>query len=432
MTLQMEARNAELPDLVELLRKQHAQKLDVIAPATQFRGEEGLLRVSGAEQAITEDGVSTVDGLYRPTRVFDEGMADKLGIPLAYVRKLRAERPDLWDANVNGWLHGRQAAVLNPRRDAEGVYRWDDGTVAERGEQRFRREAVPPDRRKFLLRLFSDPDGGPGVARAMLSDSYKVMDNLDVLTAALQGMQRAGVAAEIEACDLTDRRMYVRVVAPEIRALAPALLARYRDPFGDELIRGHDVAFWREMAAREGKGYAAGEEPVVFAGYVLANSEVGGGALTLTPRIVVQICRNGLTVTRDALRRVHLGAQLEEGVISWSDTTQEKNLALVTSMTADAVATFLDTGYVEKIVAEVEEKAGKPVGPDAIEKVGKKLAFDQATLDGVMEMFVRGGDLSAGGVMQAVTAHAQRLPDADKASALEDSGLRALEFAAAL
>jgi hypothetical protein len=237
---------------------------------------------------------------------------------------------------------------------------------------------------------------------------------LDVLTAALTGMKQAGVSAEIEACDLTDRRMYVRVVAPEIRALAPKLLARYRDPFGDELVRGRDVAFWRDIAEREGMGYGAGQEPVVFAGYVLANSEVGGGALTITPRIVVQICRNGLTVTRDALRRVHLGGQL------------------VTSMTADAVATFLDTDYVAKVIGEVEEKSSTPVGSDAIEKVAKKLTFDQATLDGVLEMFVRGGDLTAGGVMQAVTAHAQRLPDADRASALEDQGLRALEFAAAL
>jgi hypothetical protein len=132
------------------------------------------------------------------------------------------------------------------------------------------------------------------------------------------------------------------------------------------------------------------------------------------------------------LRRVHLGGQLDEGVIRWSDTTQQRNLDLVTSMTADAVATFLDTDYVAKVIGEVEEKSSTPVGSDAIEKVAKKLTFDQATLDGVLEMFVRGGDLTAGGVMQAVTAHAQRLPDADRASALEDQGLRALEFAAAL
>jgi hypothetical protein len=331
MTLQTEARNAELPDLVELLRKQHAQKLDVIAPASQFGGEVGLLRVRGAAQEITEEGVTSVDGLYRPTRVFDEGVADKFGIPLAYVRKLRAERPDLWDANLNGWLRG-------PVGEDAG------------------------DRRSFMLRLFTDPDGGVGVARALLSDSYKVMDNLDVLTAALTGMKQAGVSAEIEACDLTDRRMYVRVVAPEIRALAPKLLARYRDPFGDELVRGRDVAFWRDIAEREGMGYGAGQEPVVFAGYVLANSGVGGGALTITPRIVVQICRNGLTVTRDALRRVHLGGQLDEGVIRWSDTTQQRNLDLVTSMTADAVATFLDTDYVAKVIGEVEEKSSTPVG----------------------------------------------------------------------
>jgi len=33
-------------------------------------------------------------------------MADKLGIPVAYLRRLRAEHLALYDANVNGWLRG--------------------------------------------------------------------------------------------------------------------------------------------------------------------------------------------------------------------------------------------------------------------------------------------------------------------------------------
>ena len=58
---------------------------------------------------------------------------------------------------------------------------------------------------------------------------------------------------------------------------------------------------------------------MVFAGFVITNSETGCGAFTLTPRLVVQVCRNGMTITRDAIRAVHLGERLDEGVVTWSE-----------------------------------------------------------------------------------------------------------------
>ena len=68
----------------------------------------------------------------------------------------------------------------------------------------------------------------------MLSDSYKVIDNLDALMATLDGIRQAGTGVQFDGLDLTERRLYARVVAPQIRAWAPALLAGYRSPFGGE------------------------------------------------------------------------------------------------------------------------------------------------------------------------------------------------------
>lgn len=412
MVVRQSARNATLEDLATLLKEQHARKVDVVAPATAIQSVEGLLVVKGAEAEITEAGVTQTDGVYRPTSVCDEGVAEKLQIPLAYVRRLRSERPDLYDANVNGWLHGN----VTP-----GV---DDN------------QAGLPDARKFLLRCFKGDDGeSVGVARALLSDSYKIVDNLDVLTAALDGVRQAGAAIDIDGCDLTDRRMYVRIVAPGIKALAPALLANYRSPFRDGGVQRAGNGHWGfEAARREGMGYDAGSEPVVFGGFVLSNSETGGGAFSITPRLVIQICKNGLCITEDVLRSVHLGSKMDEGVIKWSDDTQQKNIALVTAKTRDAVATFLDTSYMEKVISRIEEKAGveiaKPV--DDVKTIGKKLTFDEATIDGVLEHFMRGSDMTAGGVMNAVTSFAQTVDDADKAYEIEQQGLRALDLAAAL
>ncbi|MHA6781990.1 hypothetical protein ACVGOW_13510 [Pseudonocardia saturnea] len=59
-----------------------------------------------------------------------------------------------------------------------------------------------------------DPDGGTGIAHALLSDSYRVVNNLDVLMAVLEGIRTAGVEVDITRCDVTERRMYLKVRAP--------------------------------------------------------------------------------------------------------------------------------------------------------------------------------------------------------------------------
>jgi hypothetical protein len=188
------ARNATLADLAALLRDQQARKVDVVAPASAVRAEAGRLVVDASAPVLGAEGVTMTSGAYAPTDVCDRGVADKLGIPGAYLRRLRAHKPDLYDANVNGWLDG--------------------------------------DERRFLLRCLRPNTGqGPGVARAFLSDGYKIIDDLDVLMAALDGVRQAGYPVEIDGCDLTERRMYIRVVCEQVRVMAPALLAGYRSPF---------------------------------------------------------------------------------------------------------------------------------------------------------------------------------------------------------
>jgi hypothetical protein len=369
-----DARNSSLEDLAGLLRDQQARKVDVVAPASAIRAHGAQLVVAGTAPELRPDGVSLTAGTYTPTEVCDQGVADKLGIPAAYLRRLRQERPALYDANVNGWLEG--------------------------------------DERRFLIRcLRSDSGGASGAARAFLSDGYKIIDNLDVLLAALDGIRAAGVPAQFDGCDLTQRRMYVRVVCEQVRALAPALLAGYRSPF---------------------TGAAGSECPVVFAGFVITNSETGCGAFTLTPRLVVQVCRNGMTITKDAVRAVHLGERLDEGVVAWSGNTQDKTLALITAKTSDAVAAFLHPEYVDRALRAIERDAGRPV-PDpqeTVRTVSQRLRFTEAQQNEILAHFIRGGDITAGGVMHAVTSVAQTLPDADAAHDMESAALRALELAA--
>ena len=105
----------------------------------------------------------------------------------------------------------------------------------------------------------SPTDGdGLGVARAVLSDSYKVIDNLDALMATLDGIRQAGIEVVFDGLDLTERRLYARVVAPQIRALAPALLAGYRSPFG-----GRDLRARRQLDPGAGPGGRRARRPRV-------------------------------------------------------------------------------------------------------------------------------------------------------------------------
>ena len=392
----LHARNASLADLASMLKDQHARKVDVVAPATTIRSTDGLLVIEGAEPVITEEGVTSAAGTYRPTVVADEGIAEKLRVPVGYLKRLRQERPDLYDANVNGMLHGRRAKVRLPNGG---------------GEPTVLREAVPADDRSFLVRAFRGDDGGVGVARAFLSDRYRIVDNLDVLTAALDGIRASGAEVEVTSCDLTDRRMYVKVAAPGIAAMAPALLNGYRSPFS---------------------GAQGADNPVVFAGFVVSNSETGGGAFTITPRLTIKVCDNGLTINKDALRNVHLGGKLDEGVVRWSDETQQRNLDLVRSQATDAVRTFLDVDYVTGAVATIEAQAGRQLDDPAktVQHVARTLRFGEEAADSILDHFIRGGQTTAGGVLQAVTSYAQTIADADTAAEVEGAALDALALAA--
>jgi hypothetical protein len=307
--------------MTELLRDQHSRKVDVIAPARLLRSDGGNLVLDETVPQITPEGVTMTAGTYRPTAVFEEGIADKLSIPAAYLRRLRESgRADLYDANLNGWL--------------------------------------ADDDRTFLVRALLGDDGR-GIARAFLSDRFAVIDHLDTLFAALDGIRASGYTATVDECDLTDRHLYARFRCDEVSVTAPLLLAGYRSPF---------------------TGASGEDNPVVSAGFVFTNSETGCGAWSLTPRLVAQVCNNGMTITRDAVRTVHRGDRQEPGVTwRWSADTGQKELALLTARVRDTVTNILNPSYVERAVRGLESAAGHKVEPvGAIAHVAAKLRYTQA------------------------------------------------------
>lgn len=406
----MSARNATLGDLVELLKTQQAAKVDMVVPASKLLSIDGTIHIEGTS-VFDEYGAPFV-----PTAIADGQLAERLGIPTTYLRKLRSERVDLFDANVNGWLGG------SPSMTDE----LPGGSLTYRDHQ--------ADNRQFLCRTFGDADGG--VLRAVLSDRYGRIDNFDVLTAALSGIQETGTAIDIVSCDLTETRMVVKIAAPEIFVDAPELLASYRDPWaGGRGIVDHSNGVTNYYGKGQLPQWVQDRYGVdsngVFAGIVITNSETGGGAANITPCIRVLKCTNGLMMTEDGFRQVHLGGKLQEGTIEWSTDTQRKALELITAQARDAVQTFLSEDYVKGALTKIQAKAGVEIAEPTkvLEVVAKELQYTEAEREGILGHFVRGGQMTAGGVMQAVTSFAQELDDADAAFALELSAMRALEIA---
>ena len=385
-TIKTETRNADLPDLVDMLKAQSDVRYDVVVPASQIEMRGGDLIVQGGAARVTDDGVTTADARLVPTPIFDEGVSHRFDIPLKYVRTMRGRvasdieqapadvAPTLLDENVNYWLD------------------------------------VNPNKRHLVRGFRTDDADEPGIARALLSDRYRTIDNYDVLMATLTGVRAAGVDVNIDGADLSDRRMSVRLSCPEVSAYANEILGGYRSPF---------------------TGETGSDNPTVFAGLVVKNSETGGGAFTIVPRIVVQVCNNGLQMTKDAMRAIHLGGKLDDGIVRWSDDTQQHELSLVTAKARDAVATFLDVDYMRTKIQELQELAGVDVDrpADTIQRVSRKVGWSETEQDEILSHFIRGGQTTALGVAQAVTAYAQTVKSIDRQDELETTAILAAELA---
>lgn len=362
-------RTLNLQQLVEKLRDQQLKKHDMIVPSSCLQMNNGSMRIVNTQDnamlmdILARTGIASSNQLGKSIlelSVLDichEKIRDKLKIPAQYYdRMLNEGHLPLLDMNVNYWLDKAET--------------------------------------NYLVRTFIDAAGNTGVMRALLSDRFKVIDNYDVLMAALDAIKQSGVRVEIKGCELTDKRMYVHVEAPHVVIDSPTLLSKYRVP----------------------NGGASGDTGII-AGFILTNSETGNGTFSVTPRLVVRACTNGMIIKQDAQRKHHIGARLDEYTqIDWSEETQQKNLELIVSQTKDAVRTFMSEDYLGKAVQALEESASKKLtNPiDAVCNVSAELKYSEQKQKDILNYFVEGGDQTAFGVSQAITYYAHAKAGADE------------------
>lgn len=389
---QRTARREDLAALVRILESQRRQTVDLVSSASNIRSVNGHLDVVGLDPILSQDGVLDANGRYSFTANAEGQIGSAFGIPVKYTRLLHASNPALFDENVNSWAQHEDYAD-----------------------------------RKFLLRLLwgTDPNNpdSVGLVRAVLSDKFGVgtYDHLPILLAALDGVREGGIAADQVHItgDLTDDRLHVVIDTPEIKGYGWKLLEGYRSPYGDGRGTGHG-------------GADAENLPIISAGLLIQNSETGLGAAKITPRLNVRACSNGLQVTQDALRQVHVGARLAEGEVQWSDETRAAANTLARKQAADAVRSFLNATYVQKVIDRLEAEAEAPVKDvvKTLEVVSKEQGYTEAEQSSILDFFIDGGQRTAGGVLQAITAAVQQIDDADRAFDIESGAIDAMRIAA--
>lgn len=378
-------RNTDVATLVPVLRDQRAHAIDLVVPTGALQFEGGNLVLKGHAQELTDNGFYDVNGLYVPVSSVDSQLDSILDIPAKYIRKLRTENVGLLDRNLNELA--RMIAELNPNQKQLVRLLWGENP------------AMP---------------GSTGVIRAILSNGYRIQDNLDTVMAVLSGLSEAGLGIEaIKSVDLSNDRLYLAVEAPQVAVAATALLDGYRD--------NRTNTFSKDVG------------DIVSAGAIFSNSEVGSGSFSITPVIWALVCTNGMVQKVDVMARRHVGGRLEEGRIDWSDDTRIKANAFISAQVRDATQKFLSVDYVEEAVRRMEADAGVRISKpnETIERVSKAMGYTQAEQESILANFIEGAQLTSGGVMQAVTRTVQDIEDVDRAYEIGATGVEAMKVAKA-
>ncbi len=159
----------EFEKLREFFENDEATKRDMVVPLNELTMEQ-----TGKLRRHARGGV---EGLALSDYAMGQAFS-RLGIPVAYGRKLMKERPDLVATQFNHWTSKETRQVLVRMRIHEN---------------------------------------GQGVIRGFLSDRYSILDNKDVFDG-LSRIIETTPEAELTSTHIDDRRAHIRLSFPELSA----------------------------------------------------------------------------------------------------------------------------------------------------------------------------------------------------------------------
>lgn len=237
-----------------------------------------------------------------------------------------------------------------------------------------------------------------GKARAFLSDRFRPLDNHDLMEAILPAiMQHESI--QIPSIDISDNKFYLKAVFPRIQT---------------EIRKGD----------------------VVQIGLVISNSEVGDGALSVSPLVYRLVCLNGMIAADYAHRRSHIGRRNEadENIQQFlTDQTRRLDDAAFFAKTRDMVNGVLSNLTLEKIASKMREATEQKIATanlnEIVEVTGEKFGYNENTKAGILDHLIKGNDFTRYGLMNAVTRQSQDEADYQLATQLEADGGKIIELA---
>lgn len=286
MISRLENPNGSFSQFLMKLHKDHVRKADYTAPAA------GMQIATDSEMGWTDlimegsGGVPTQQ-LNMNEHCFDQ-LVKHVGIETRTARRCRQLYGPEFDALVNKML-----------RDDESTR---------------------------IVRTYQDVDS-PGIARAFLSDRFKLFDHMNILNAALPPLAEHGNDYQVERAVVTDKKLYLNLRSRSIQA----------DREDDD-------------------GRAVGD--VMALGMFLRNSETGTGSVALGNMTWTLACLNGME-KRNEKRFAHLTSSQGDGE-TWAAMTDEAkeadNKALELKI-RDLAAAYSSRDAFDKIVEDMKAAA---------------------------------------------------------------------------
>ena len=225
-----------------------------------------------------------------------------------------------------------------------------------------------------------------GDVRAFLSDRYQRVENEEIAEVVLPIL--ADIPdVRIVSCEVTERRLYIQAVSPRLQ---------------------------REVKKGD----------VVQAGVAISNSEIGLGSSSAAAMFWRCWCDNG-AITEDVFRKYHVGKRIEDNAELWADDTKKADDKAILLKFRDMVKAAVNE---ERFLARIEKLqvlAGLMVKGDpalAVEILAKKVGASEAEQGGILRSLISGGDLSAWGLLNAVTHQAHTARSYDRAVEFEAAG----------
>lgn len=340
-----------IQELTDRLIRQAAENRDFLVSPSKFTIDEGG-KVNFRAPARNGETGAPIDAEFEEVSVdlsthAHRQLGDYVGIPAGYYDRLRSEAPDLLATNVNRWL-----------------------------------ERQDPDKPRLIR---TNAKGG----RAILSNSYRTLDNLEIAITALQAVAETHgeTGLVVESAEITEDRLYIQAVTPRV-----------------------------EREVRKGD--------VVQAGFILRNSEIGKGAASVQRLVKRLVCLNGLVVPDGKYTARHLGRAQSEEAFYAEDTKRADDHAFVLKLRdniVDAVDPLKLEGFANRALQLTDQRVtGDPV--KVVAEVAERVNASVAEQAAFLRNLISSGDLSAWGVVNAVTAEANTAESYDRAVELEAAG----------